>query len=95
MSAVLVTYDVIDDSRRRKVHKALSRLGRQVQYSVFLVEERPPQVIRAAVEPLLLPAEDDLRIHPICGACGYDLRGNDPNLCPECGTKDPVFAHPA
>ena len=69
MSAVLVTYDVIDDSRRRKVHKALSRLGRQVQYSVFLVEERPPQVIRAAVEPLLLPAEDDLRIHPICGAC--------------------------
>ncbi|MCA9253148.1 MAG: hypothetical protein KDA54_18630 [Phycisphaerales bacterium] len=33
--------------------------------------------------------------YPICGACGYDLRGNDPNLCPECGTKDPVFAHPA
>ena len=67
--AVLVSYDIVHDRRRRKVRKALTRLGRRVQHSVFLIEHRSPDSIRQAIEPLIQRADDDVRIHPLCANC--------------------------
>lgn len=67
--AVLVAYDIPDEKRRRSVAKALERLGRRAQYSVFIVHRGTPDEIAAALAPLLVPGEDDVRIHPLCAAC--------------------------
>ena len=66
---ILVCYDIPDDRRRKKVAKALAGLGRRVQYSVFLVHRAGSAEIAATLSPLLRPAEDDVRIHPLCGTC--------------------------
>jgi CRISPR-associated protein Cas2 len=66
---ILVCYDIPDDRRRKKVAKALAGLGRRVQYSVFLVHRAGPADIASALSPLLRLAEDDVRIHPLCGTC--------------------------
>lgn len=69
MGLILVAYDIPDDRRRKKVAKALARLGRRVQYSVFLVHRATAEEIASSVRPILLAAEDDVRIHPVCLAC--------------------------
>jgi len=67
--SVLVSYDVIDDARLRKIYKALTRLGRHLQYSVFLIQGRSPDIIQTALRPLLNSSEDNIRIHPLCASC--------------------------
>lgn len=66
---MLVAYDIPDDRRRTKVMKALERLGQRVQYSVFVVERGSAEMVEAVLRPLILPADDDVRIHVICGGC--------------------------
>lgn len=66
---LLVAYDIPDDRRRARVMKALARLGRRVQYSVFLLLQSTPEQIAAELGPLIDAREDDVRIHPLCGAC--------------------------
>lgn len=66
---ILVCYDIPDDRRRKKVAKALAGLGRRVQYSVFLVHRAGAAEIASTLSPLLRLSEDDVRIHPLCGAC--------------------------
>lgn len=67
--ALLVTYDVVEDKRRGKVAKALEKLGRRVQYSVFLLRGRTPEEVAAALESFIVPKEDNVRIHVLCAAC--------------------------
>ncbi|MBK9265640.1 MAG: CRISPR-associated endonuclease Cas2 [Polyangiaceae bacterium] len=43
MNALLVAYDIPDDRRRGLVAKGLLRVGRRVQYSVFLVRDGAPR----------------------------------------------------
>lgn len=69
MGTVLVSYDIPDDSRRRSVAKALLRMGKRVQYSVFLVHRATSDDIAKTLSPLLEPKEDDVRIHPLCASC--------------------------
>lgn len=69
MPMLLVAYDIPDDRRRRTVMKALMRLGRRVQYSVFLVRRASVEAVAAALRPLLLASEDDVRVHVICCGC--------------------------
>jgi len=69
MKTMLVAYDIPDDRRRQRLARELSCLGRRVQYSVFLVHnKRIAEVVRRVV-PLLSPAEDNVRVHPLCAAC--------------------------
>ncbi|MFI9531064.1 CRISPR-associated endonuclease Cas2 [Micromonospora rosaria] len=42
----LVAYDVTYDIRRTKVTKKLESYGDRVQYSVFIVDARPAQLLR-------------------------------------------------
>lgn len=66
---MLVAYDISDDGRRGRVAKELMKVGRRVQYSVFLVREQTPGRIAGLLAPVLALADDDVRIHPLCAAC--------------------------
>lgn len=66
---LLVAYDIPDDRRRTRVMKALARHGRRVQYSVFLLPSCGPEEIAAELRDMLVPAEDNVRIHPLCATC--------------------------
>lgn len=67
--ALLVAYDIVDDKRRGRVAKALEKLGLRVQFSVFLLRRKTPEDVRAALAPLIVPKEDNVRIHVLCASC--------------------------
>ena len=46
---ILVAYDIPDDWRRTRVAKTLERLGKRVQFSVFVVRDRSVQEILDAM----------------------------------------------
>jgi CRISPR-associated protein Cas2 len=66
----LITYDVRDPKRLRRVAKVLEGYGTRVQYSVFRC-----RVDRLALEKLrwelakILDSADDLLVIPLCEAC--------------------------
>ena len=70
----LVTYDVRDDKRLRRVAKKLEGYGSRVQYSVFRC-----RLDRETLEKLhweltqIMQAEDDLLVIPLCEACAEKI----------------------
>lgn len=68
---VIVTYDIIDDKRRAKMHRFLRELGGNTQKSVFECEVVPEelQVIRNFARTRLNLALGKLRIYHICKSC--------------------------
>ncbi len=69
MGLLLVAYDIPDDRRRDRLAKLLARYGRRVQYSVFLLARGSIEEVRRRVSGVIEPAEDDVRIHPLCSGC--------------------------
>lgn len=63
----LIAYDIADPRRLRRVHRFLGRHAVPVQYSVFATRASPMKLgeIRAGLEKLVNPREDDVRIYPI------------------------------
>jgi CRISPR-associated protein Cas2 len=63
----IVAYDVRDPARLARVHKAMTRLGHALQYSVFAADFTPVQKARAltALAALIDPRADDLRIYAV------------------------------
>ena len=47
---ILVAYDITDDGRQTRLAKILSKYGDRVQYSVFIVDATPGQLIRMRVQ---------------------------------------------
>ena len=43
---IVVSYDIVDDKRRTKVHKTLKNFGTPVQYSVFECQLDSPALER-------------------------------------------------
>lgn len=68
---VVVSYDIVDDRRRRKVMKTLAGYGQRVQYSVFECEVRPADLeqLKARLGELIKECEDDVRFYPLCERC--------------------------
>ncbi len=66
----LITYDVRDAKRLRKVAKKMEGYGTRIQYSVFRV-----RVDHETLEKLhwelnqILAEEDDLLVIPLCNGC--------------------------
>ena len=66
----LITYDIRDAKRLRKVAKKLEGYGERMQYSVFRC-----RLDRVALEKLcwelaeIMKDNDDLLVMPICGNC--------------------------
>jgi CRISPR-associated protein Cas2 len=68
----VVTYDITDDGRRRRVYRTLERYGAWRQYSVFEAELTDTQ--RVELESDLQDeidgsAGDRIRIYRLCAAC--------------------------
>lgn len=76
----LVTYDICDDKRLRKVFKAMKGFGEHIQYSVFrcALNETELALLKECVSLLISPYHDQIlvvdlgglpekrpRIHPI------------------------------
>jgi CRISPR-associated protein Cas2 len=63
----IVSYDIVEDRRRRKVMKTLEGFGRRVQYSVFECELNDARLTR--LESLLArivdKGEDSVRFYPL------------------------------
>jgi len=70
----LISYDVRDPKRLRKVAKKLESYGTRIQYSVFRV-----RVDNQSLEKLhwelnrILAEEDDLLVIPLCSCCASKI----------------------
>lgn len=67
----VVAYDIPNDKRRTRIHKALSGYGRWTQYSLFEchLDRKEFVALQAKLNKLLNPQEDSLRFYPLCTAC--------------------------
>jgi CRISPR-associated protein Cas2 len=67
----VVAYDIPDDRRRTKVHKALSGYGQWTQYSLFecFLTEKQYIQLRQRLERILAPSKDSVRFYPLCKTC--------------------------
>jgi CRISPR-associated protein Cas2 len=65
---LLVTYDISDDKRRRKIERELSEYGYRVNYSVFEVETNKTGLNRlvSALHKYSSPKEDHIRVYVLC-----------------------------
>lgn len=62
----LLSYDIRDDKRRRRVHRHLAGWGDRVQFSVFRVHCGPRHLIRLRWElARLMDTDDSLLVVPI------------------------------
>lgn len=67
----VVAYDIPNDKRRTKVHKALSSFGAWTQYSLFecFLDARQLVQLQGRLRDLLNADEDSVRIYPLCAKC--------------------------
>jgi CRISPR-associated protein Cas2 len=67
----VIAYDIPNDKRRTKVHKALSGFGDWTQFSLFecFLSARDLVRLRAMLDEILQPQEDSVRLYPLCEAC--------------------------
>ena len=67
MSHWVVSYDITNDKRRRKVVKALEGYGRRVQYSVFEcdLDATKANRLEKRLKAVIDEAEDDIRFYPL------------------------------
>jgi CRISPR-associated protein Cas2 len=71
-----VTYDVSDDTNRRKVYQTLQRYGAWKQYSVFELEiSKTDRVeLEDELEEHIEPSDGDrIRIYRLCQSCLDDI----------------------
>lgn len=74
----LVTYDIRDDRRLRKVAETLEGYGDRIQYSVFRCRVTPLQYerLRNTLIRITRP-EDALLFIPVCGHCAGRILTRD------------------
>lgn len=67
----VISYDVVDDRRRTRVHEVLKGYGRRVQYSVFECDLRPAEVreLESRVRYELDGETDTCRFYRLCEGC--------------------------
>lgn len=63
----LFCYDIADPKRLGRVHRILKRQGLPVQYSVFSVLMRRPQMLHLldVIDRVIDQVEDDVRCYPL------------------------------
>jgi CRISPR-associated protein Cas2 len=68
----LLSYDITDDKRRKRVAKLLENSARRIQYSVFeaFMTESELSTLISKILPFILPSEgDSLMVYRLCGSC--------------------------
>lgn len=72
----VVSYDVTDDDRRKRLHEFLKGYGTRVQYSVFecdLSEQEVEDVVRW-VTAEIDEGEDSCRLYRFCESCRGEVK---------------------
>ena len=71
----LISYDISDDRRRNRLARLLEQNGMRVQWSVFecLMEGNRIEYLKTAIKEIIEPAEDSVRIYPLCAACARQM----------------------
>lgn len=77
-STWVISYDIVDDKRRTKVHRLLESRGQPVQYSVFEVLATEAE-LDALLKELTKPerfegSTDSVRAWRLCAACQGSVR---------------------
>lgn len=72
----VLVYDVVDDRRRGRLHRALKDYGTPVQRSVFEFDLTATEAaaMLGRVEALISPEEDTVRLYRLCSACLAETR---------------------
>jgi CRISPR-associated protein Cas2 len=67
----LVAYDIPDDRRRTRLHKALCGFGAWTQFSLFecFLDDKQLIALRDRISRLIDVEEDNVRIYVICQSC--------------------------
>jgi CRISPR-associated protein Cas2 len=67
----MVTYDIADSTRRRRVAKALEGFGERVQFSVFECRLNDAELVRlhSQIRSVVDLAHDRIRWYPLCHPC--------------------------
>ena len=68
---IVVSYDIVDDRRRRRVVKILKGYGERVQKSVFecLIGEPQFLKLKERVRGIIDSDEDNVRYYDLCRRC--------------------------
>jgi CRISPR-associated protein Cas2 len=68
---VVITYDIVEDKRRTKIHKVLKSYGQWMQFSVFECELTESQYakLRSRLSKLIKPEQDSIRFYFLCACC--------------------------
>jgi len=68
---IIVAYDISNNRRRARLHKALKHFGVAVQYSVFECHLSESQLwrMKALIEHVIDPQADQVRYYFLCEAC--------------------------
>ena len=68
---IILAYDISDDRRRTRLHKALKRFGTAVQYSVFEFHLNAAELLRLKqfVAQEINPHLDQVRYYYLCENC--------------------------
>lgn len=68
---IVVSYDVPDNKRRTKIHKALKAYGQWMQYSLFECRLTGTQLaqLKSRLSNLIEPQTDSIRFYYLCEAC--------------------------
>jgi CRISPR-associated protein Cas2 len=90
MLLYLVTYDIPDDKRRKKVSDLLEGYGVRVQYSVFECVLTKPQYdeLRKRLKKRIKDGEDSIRFYPLSShtLSQVEVWGEPPVLQPPSST---------
>ena len=72
----LISYDIADDDRRRRVYEALKDFGRRVQFSVFECEmdDAGLQELSARIDREIDGNTDSCRFYRLCKCCAAEVR---------------------
>lgn len=72
----VISYDVSDDARRRRVYEALKDYGRRVQYSVFecKLEGRALAELEERLGREMDEESDSCRVYRLCEGCAGEVR---------------------
>ncbi len=68
---LVLSYDIVSNRRRRRIHKLLTGFLRHVQKSVFEGElsDRGYEDLRHVLGEEMDPEEDNVRIYRLCNRC--------------------------
>jgi len=74
----VLTYDIADDKRRRKLAKLCEAVAERVQYSVFEAYLTPVELEKLIKKTgrWMKQEEDSLRVYYLCASCRKKVKAN-------------------